>query len=440
MNLSPSQKAIFTVLSMCVCALPTFADEFVSVDDRGRSIAPALRRAVEGSTVWLEAGEYNQKILVSLCDNVTLRGSGVYAERTVIKTDATNHHFMLNNFCRDRSITITFQNLTFAGAGLHGEGFKDGLDFSQVNARFINCRFIDIQSQYTDDEDQPAGSRSVGAINIYESSASFLGCLFRDCGVSWERADAITHIVRGGAINSFDSELELTDCEFSGNYLHVRDYDRDHFQIPSEASGGAIATKKGTLRLLRCEFESNVVSGVPGQPQPQVLRGGAVYSQLMDRIWITDCVFNGNRAEQAGHMAANDLGTGGAVHVRGNDKDAWVFYSTNNQYIENIADVSGGALYAEGSAIAKSRDDLFECNSLEQVDGDWRDLINNEFIDCEPCPADLNGDGLVDKRDLLLIFYNLGPVKKGDSSKYDLNEDGVVNVKDYFLWLTLGDC
>ena len=439
MNLSPSKKAIFAVLSMCACAVPGFADEFVSVDDEGRTIAPALRRAAEGATVWLESGEHNQQITVSLCDNVTLRGSGVYARHTVIKTDSTNHHFMLNDFCRDRSVTITFQDLTFAGAGENGEGFKDGLTISHVNARFINCRFVDIQSRYTDDEDQPGGSRSMGVIKIHDSAVSFLGCLFWDCGVSWERADANKHLVRGGAINSYNSELELTDCEFSGNYLHVRDYDRDHFQVPSEASGGAIATKKGTLNVLRCRFDSNEVSGVPGQPQPQLLRGGAIYSELMDRIWFTDCEFNGNRAEQAGNRLANDVGTGGAVHVRGGNH-AWVFYSTNNQYIENMADDTGGAIFVDGSAVAKSREDVFECNSLEQVAGDWRDLRDNEFVECEPCPADLNGDGVVNKMDLMLIFYNLGPVKKGSVSELDLNGDGMINVSDYFAWLKLGDC
>ncbi|MEE2906702.1 MAG: dockerin type I domain-containing protein [Planctomycetota bacterium] len=439
MNLSPSQKAMFAVLSVCACFVPGFADELVSVDDEGRSIAAALRRVADGETVWLEPGEYNQKILVTLCDNVTLRGSGVYAEHTVIKTDSTEHFFMLNGFCHDHSLTITFQDLTFAGAGLYGDGFKDGLTISGVNARFINCEFIDIQSRYTDDEDQPAGARSMGAVKVHESSTSFLGCIFRNCGVSWERAESQLHIARGGAINSFDSELELTDCVFTGNYLYMRDNARDNVASLSEASGGAIATKKGTLNVLRCRFDSNEVSSVPGHPLPEALRGGAIYSELMDRIWITDCHFNGNRAEQAGNLEANDLGTGGAVHVRGG-KNAWVFYSTNNQYIENRADVSGGAIYAEGSAVAKSRDDMFECNSLEQVVGDWRDLLNNEVIDCEPCPADLNGDGVVDKMDLMLIFYNLGPVKKGTTSELDINGDGMINTSDYFAWLKLGDC
>ncbi len=59
-------------------------------------------------------------------------------------------------------------------------------------------------------------------------------------------------------------------------------------------------------------------------------------------------------------------------------------------------------------------------------------------ISCEPtpvdeCPADLNGDGVVDVSDLLMLLSDWGPCDGCDS---DLNEDGNVDVSDLLILLS----
>ncbi len=57
----------------------------------------------------------------------------------------------------------------------------------------------------------------------------------------------------------------------------------------------------------------------------------------------------------------------------------------------------------------------------------------------ESCPADLNGDGIVDVPDLLLLLGNWGPCFTPCPS--DLNGDGAVNVSDFLQLLAAwGPC
>jgi hypothetical protein len=58
-------------------------------------------------------------------------------------------------------------------------------------------------------------------------------------------------------------------------------------------------------------------------------------------------------------------------------------------------------------------------------------VINNLLDDGDDCPADLNGDGLVNVADLLILFDNWGACN--DDCTGDLNGDGVVNVADLLI-------
>jgi hypothetical protein len=54
----------------------------------------------------------------------------------------------------------------------------------------------------------------------------------------------------------------------------------------------------------------------------------------------------------------------------------------------------------------------------------------------DDCPEDLNGDGLVNTTDLLLLLGNWGGTGDGD-----INDDGVVNTADLLLLLAAwGEC
>jgi hypothetical protein len=65
------------------------------------------------------------------------------------------------------------------------------------------------------------------------------------------------------------------------------------------------------------------------------------------------------------------------------------------------------------------------------------DLGGNTFDDlCDGPLGDLNGDGVVNVSDLLILFAAWGDCPRGLSCPADLNDDGVVNVSDLLLLLS----
>ena len=72
---------------------------------------------------------------------------------------------------------------------------------------------------------------------------------------------------------------------------------------------------------------------------------------------------------------------------------------------------------------------------------DYYDVSNAPFSIVSPpplCPADLNGDGVVDAADLAMLLGSWGPCRDCPA---DLNGDGVVNAADLALLLgSWGPC
>jgi hypothetical protein len=61
---------------------------------------------------------------------------------------------------------------------------------------------------------------------------------------------------------------------------------------------------------------------------------------------------------------------------------------------------------------------------------------DQNFVDCSNLPGDLNGDGVVDVQDLLILISAWGPCGNPDGCPSDLDGDGVVNVVDMMLLFT----
>ncbi|VAX40847.1 hypothetical protein MNBD_PLANCTO03-2159, partial [hydrothermal vent metagenome] len=66
--------------------------------------------------------------------------------------------------------------------------------------------------------------------------------------------------------------------------------------------------------------------------------------------------------------------------------------------------------------------------------------------DCPPCPADFNGDSLIDTRDFI-AFLGAWAAERGEDCSAgdcaaDLNGDGVVDTRDFveFLGFWAGGC
>lgn len=103
------------------------------------------------------------------------------------------------------------------------------------------------------------------------------------------------------------------------------------------------------------------------------------------------------------------------------------FQTTSREYIEflrdqNVTDFTGIIAY-----------DLWESQG-RSAPLDMGSLVID--LDARPSnPADLNGDGVVDVSDLLILLSNWGQCPPGDECLGDINNDGVVNISDLLILL-----
>ncbi len=62
-------------------------------------------------------------------------------------------------------------------------------------------------------------------------------------------------------------------------------------------------------------------------------------------------------------------------------------------------------------------------------------VLLNLCVEVEPCPWDLNGDGVVNVADLLILIFSFGPCDDPDDCPADFNGDGFVGVLDLLALL-----
>ena len=413
--------------------------ELVAPSEQYPTIRSAMTSAEDGDVVTVLPGVHVEDFWMTGsdgCRSFTLRGTG-HPSQTVLKRTGSGRFSVSGSVCgedRRDSVRYTIENLTFE-ANASRSRFKDGLNISHCTVTFRNCDFRNITSHYFQGQ-RPRGSDSHGALEIYNCNAHFEHCNFVGNGVTYTRQTYLSSI-QGGAIWAFDSDLEILNSAFLGNY--VRTTDGNGAQAATTAAlGGAVYARKGSLYIEDSRFEANSVSDLLGMTRPDQLRGGAVYAESLDLVRLRNNVFRGNRAESSVSSKWN-VGMGGAVFITNADSNE-AAYTVGNTFIQNHADHTGGAIHGEGAALLKASGDYYECNTVTQVSGSWLDRGGNAFVECDPaCMADVNADGSVDKADLIEVINHFGPAK--DGSPYDLNGDGVVDYNDFFLVLsTLGGC
>lgn len=436
-----NQAVRYTVLMAAgfMTASSAMGAELVAPSEQYPTIRSAMTSAEDGDVVTVLPGVHVEDFWMTGsdgCRSFTLRGTG-HPSQTVLKRIDNGRFPVSGSVCgedRRDSVRYTIENLTFE-ANASGSRFMDGLTISHCTVTFRNCDFRNITSHYFENQ-RPHGHDSVGAIKIHNCNARFEYCNFVGNGVTYTRQTYLSSI-QGGAIRSFDSDLEIISSAFQGNY--VRTTDGNGAQAATTAAlGGAVYARKGSLLIQDSHFQANSVGNLVGTTRPDQLRGGAVYTESMDLVKIRNNMFRGNRAESATSSKWN-VGMGGAVFITNSDADE-AAYTVGNVYIQNHADHGGGAVYGEGAALLKASGDYYECNTVTQVSGSWLDRGGNIFVECDPiCMADVNADGSVDKADLIEVIRHFGPAKEG--SPYDLNGDGSVDYNDFILVLsTLGDC
>ncbi|MBG79950.1 MAG: hypothetical protein CMJ39_04470 [Phycisphaerae bacterium] len=450
MTTKTSLQTLLTSAGLLCLTTAAMADHQLQPDPgRGRAvIGPVMELADDGDTLWLSPGEYVEQLEAiepDYCKSLRIVGTGKNPSETVIRSWRHRHRIGDYDLCPDMS--YTFENITFDSHDC-GAGDLDGLWIAKCNVRFVNCRFVNIQSLYLDNVDQdPNAFDTFGAIYMDTVNAQFENCTFYNNGLAFDRLNDYTSVAHGGAMHSYNSNVSISDSNFEGNYAVTRGHATDRATRTSSASGGAIYAFRGNLEIRNSRFHENEASSYPSKRQPDEINGGAISAICVDRLWITGCDFEHNSATWGGGRIGGPRGLGGAIYT-----NYWQFYpfeETNrtnladNRFYWNESDIDGGAVYVTGESRVKIKRSEFECNTLEQVAGPWLNAGGNEFIeDCgPPCPADLNHDGIVDKFDLYVIWSLWGKVKTFEQQAADYNYDGEVNNLDMYAWFRMAsDC
>jgi hypothetical protein len=451
-----SKTSLHTLLastSLLCLAGTAMADHQLAPDDQGwADIDRTINTARDGDTIRLSPGNYRETIRATEnadCKTLRIVGTGNDPSDTVLQASCQRHHFGSWNISAERDLNYTFENITFAGhecSLLHPD--RDGLLVSGANVQFINCRFVSIQSLYLDNVDQDPGEYDTyGALYLDSSTALFDNCEFYDNGLAFNRLSDYIVRAQGGAMYSYNSNVTINDSNFEGNYAITRGHATENATTTSLASGGAIYAFKGNLYIDNTRFHENEAGSYTSQVQPDEIRGGAISAINLDRLVVRRSDFEHNRAMWGGGAFEGPRGYGGAIYI-----DYWETYPFNgpgrnylsdNRFYWNETDFTGGGVYVTEEAVVKIKRCEFECNTLEQVAGPWGDGGRNVFIeDCgPPCPADLNGDGTVDKYDMYVIFSLWGKVKTYAQQDVDFNNDGKVDNQDLIAWTKMaGEC
>ncbi len=208
-------------------------------------------------------------------------------------------------------------------------------------------------------------------------------------------------------------------------------------------NGGGIIADRGTMILRGTSVDNNYAG----------LRGGGMYGSLVGvLIAKDDSSFTGNYGDLAGggiyvagtytvsadgaHFGSNASnmsdGSGGAIH----NEDANV--DIHGCSFANNSARSGGALFNGIHAQTTVRGSSFCGNELNDITGPWTDNGANSFQGNCPPPVgnpDLNGDGVVDGLDLLILLAEFGPCADPNDCPADLNGDGEVDIFDLLILL-----
>ena len=285
-----------------------------------------------------------------------------------------------------------------------------------------DCRFLDGSTD-----------GSGGAFYGFESGAVLLQCYL----------EGNTGVQSGGAIRFVGGDGDISECIFLGN--------------TSLSTGGGLKWTGSSLSILRCTFRSNFASD-----------GGAV---SIDGVSST-----GDLAlVQSSSFSQNDSNRGGAIAIQG-EIEVQLHDTILNA---NTAVLEGGAVYNEAADLSIG-ESLF-CNNDPDTPGDiageWEDLDGNEFPEdcpviaigaccsedscyesteqhciaewrgagtrcedgCTSCVGDIDGSGVVDVFDLLMVISSWGPCPAGCDA--DVNADQLVNVLDLLMVIDAwGEC
>lgn len=211
--------------------------------------------------------------------------------------------------------------------------------------------------------------------------------------------------------------------------------------------GGGFVIKSGGASLVRTTIGANHApsdnSGggvVAWAPEAWILRSAVYFYDcdfLDNSAGIGGSIQQGNNSSLVVHNCrihnSHAADRGGALSISGGSQTTTVV--SNSVISGNTAAAGGGVYVWQGSDLTLGGTRFCD-NEPDHIVGEFQDLGGNEFfIVCDPVLGDLNGDGVVNVADMLILLAAWGPCDASHCPA-DLNDDGVVNAADLLVLLS----
>jgi len=402
-------------------------DNRLEVPNEYPSINKAIWDAGEGDVVVVHPGEYTEDLLID--KDVTIEGLRVNGERPVVYNDRCIHQ--VRSYGKHH-VTARISNMTFTRGNSYFSPRRTGFTVETASVEFDNCAFEFLMYETSADDHTWSYPARGGAVRINGGDGSFNRCTFM--GNTVVRHNQFT-TARGGAIAITQGRLDIQNSDFTSNQALAPVTWIDVDVIASGyAMGGAICAEGADVMLFNTTFIGNFARAFLEQGSPEGedavsgAFGGSLYLSSSRTIDIVKCTFSANGV---GSNLPNDRYLyGGAIHASGAKNSPMVVDSCI--FSHNLAD-RAGAIYSSGHKLILESDD-FICNEPGHVLADLLSESHCRWLDCQeedPCPFDLNGDGVVNRRDRQLVQ---DAMRRGDDDgPEDVNGDGQVDWDDLNL-------
>ena len=397
-------KSIFTtpaVVAMSFCLIggtSSAAADILHVPGDFPTIQAGIDAAVDGDEVVVAPGTYNENINF-LGKAITLRssdGSGV----TTIDA-AGDGGSVVVCLSREGADTV-LDGFTITG------GFTDlggGMFNYNSSPTVVNCTFLNNVASLCHFNCAGHG----GGMFNEGGSPTVTNCTFRDNGANF-----------GGGMANFNSSPTVTNCTFTGNTAAGG----------FGPIGGGMCNIGGNPTVTNCTFEGNIAS-----------EGGGIANGNSDST-ITNCILWGDSPneiwDQSGTIAVTYSNVQGGWPGTGNiDADPLFVAPGSGDY--RLSSGSPCIDAADNTAVPMGIDTDLDGNPRFVDDPDTEDtgfgdppIVDMGAYEFQVmgCPWDINGDGVVDHRDLLEVVHNMGQCDDPDNCPWDVNGDGIVNGHD----------
>ena len=420
----------------------------------GDDIQAAIDDAVAGEVIQIPAGVYPVFQTIDLRGKqIVLQGEIDEAGAPLTTLDGRDSIRIMDCVSGETANTRILNLVLSAGRAFKGGGMRV-VDSAPV---LENCVFLQNHSEQVCTfcpPGQEAGAADGGAMWIKDGSPTLLNCAFRgNSGLSGGGVWAEGSVLRlqeaefdgnvasdfGGGIHALESELRVEGGVFSNNN--------------SGETGGAIDFAGTSLdgedaTFIGIRFESNMASSSGG--------GVSVFSSGEVSFEGVDCL--GNESGGRGgalHLVVDGDGSlqildGELMSNQSVDRGGAVFIKSHipQEPLVEGCRFEGNITRSQGSAVFYSGDlrigDSVICGNevLPQLapEEGWTDLGGNDIsTECEgrSCPADFNGDGIVNGSDLAFLLGEWG----SSNPDMDISGNGLVDGADLaYLLGTWGDC